>query len=222
MAKQTSVQYFSNKAATFEQNDGAKAAHAAQFYQQALGALNISIPVGAILDVGIATGILSKPFSDKGFDVYGVDGSKKMIDRSIANGVNPDNLQQVNLTRSNLPYDDDSFEVTVTSSTLFYLENACDVVREMIRVTKPGGLIIIDPEIHNADTDTVFRYAQAEDRPYFFIQSGGILADIFEETGVEILDNRPFSVRSAEHPQFGSYQIANNFFILRKLSPQNP
>jgi ubiquinone/menaquinone biosynthesis C-methylase UbiE len=216
MKNPTAIQYFSKRAGSYELSDGGNAARTAEFYKHALGELNIVVPAGKLLDVGIATGLLSAPFAKDGFEIYGVDGSKKMLDACIAKGIKAENLKQLNLTQKPLPFDGDSFDIVVTSSTLFYLNNACDVVREMIRVAKPDGIIMMDPEIHNADSDAVLNYELAEGRPRYFIVSDRLLNEIFDEAGVTVLEKKAYAVHEQESPKLGKFQVANSLMVLRK------
>lgn len=42
-----------------------------------------------------------------------------------------------------LPFDDDSFDVTTCQTVLIHVADAQAVVREMVRVTKPGGVVLL-------------------------------------------------------------------------------
>lgn len=223
MTTPTAIQYFSRRVSTYEERDGGASLRKAEFYKNCLGEIGITVPKGKLLDVGIATGILAQVFEEDGHTIYGVDGSIRMLDECIDVGIDSENLVQMDLTKHTLPFDDDTFEITVTSSTLFYLQNACEVVRDMIRVTKPDGIIIIDPDVHNAEAQIVFTTILSEDRPKSFVQSGRMLNQVFKESGVEILLNRPQGdVEDINHGEHGSFKIANNVFILRKIEPIIP
>lgn len=53
----------------------------------------------------------------------------------------PSNIEFAIADARDIPYPDDSFDITNSSYMLFFINNASTALKEMIRVTKPGGII---------------------------------------------------------------------------------
>ena len=85
-----------------------------------------------ILDVGVGTGRFAKPLSDMGFEIIGIDVSRKMMLRARQKGVK--NL--ILADAHNMPFTDGSFDASIIIHVLHLIPDWLNVVREMGRVTK--------------------------------------------------------------------------------------
>ena len=95
-----------------------------------------------LLEVGCGTGHWSQFFSDCGFEVTGVDISERMI--NIAQNKNIARASFQIADGHSLPFADNSFDVTVTITTLEFAGNAELVLQEMARCTRqPSGQLLI-------------------------------------------------------------------------------
>lgn len=94
---------------------------------------------GDILDVACGTGIMFKHYGNR--KIYGVDISEDML--KIAKNKFP-NAQLSKADAEKLPFPDNKFSVVITSKFICHIPNYKKVISEMVRVTKPGGTIIID------------------------------------------------------------------------------
>jgi len=97
-----------------------------------------------ILDVGCGAGAICLPLSMKGYEVYALDISDKMVHlaRKRANELKT----SVNLLicdSHNLPAKDNSFDATICKFALWPLKDVERGIKEMIRVTKRNGKIIV-------------------------------------------------------------------------------
>lgn len=96
-----------------------------------------------LLEVGCGTGVLAREvvkLVGASGSVTGLDLSESML--SVAREISP----AVAFHQGNamdLPFEDDSFDVVVASFVLMFVENQAQSVREMWRVLKPGGRLII-------------------------------------------------------------------------------
>ncbi len=86
----------------------------------------------SILDVGTGTGRFSKPLQDAGFEVVGIDISKKMIGKAREKGVN--NLLVADAC--SLPFRDGTFDVSVCIHILHLIFRWKAALFETCRVTK--------------------------------------------------------------------------------------
>lgn len=95
---------------------------------------------GKALDLGCGTGNYTVELHKRGFDVVGVDLSEKMLE--IARGKLPD-VEFVRASAYNLPFDDESFDLVLSVTMFEFLREPERAVREIHRVLKPGGEVII-------------------------------------------------------------------------------
>ena len=102
-------------------------------------------PEGAkILDVATGTGKQAFAFAKRGYAVTGIDLSEAML--KIAGKKNRyKNLKLQIADASNLPFEANSFDVSSISFALHEMPLSVreSVLREMVRVTKPDGTIVI-------------------------------------------------------------------------------
>ena len=95
-----------------------------------------------LLEVGCGTGHWSRFFSEYGFEVTGVDISRRMI--NIAKSKNISNASFHLADGHFLPFKDGVFDVTAAITTLEFVRDAEVVVQEMVRCTrKLGGRLLI-------------------------------------------------------------------------------
>ena len=85
-----------------------------------------------ILDVGVGTGRFAKPLSDLGFEIVGIDISRKMMSKARQKGV--ENL--ILADAHNIPFKDRSFDASIIIHVLHLIPDWLNVAREMGRVTK--------------------------------------------------------------------------------------
>ena len=92
-----------------------------------------------LLDVGCGGGFLTNRVSEENFEVHGLDISEESL--RIARRY--DLRKKVNYVAGdayNLPYADESFDVVSSMDFLEHVERPEEVVKEISRVLKPGGL----------------------------------------------------------------------------------
>jgi len=85
-----------------------------------------------ILDVGVGTGRFAKPLSDIGFEIVGIDLSRKMMLKARQKGVQ--NL--ILADAHSMPFKDGSFDASIIIHVLHLIPDWLKVAREMGRVTK--------------------------------------------------------------------------------------
>jgi SAM-dependent methyltransferase len=92
-----------------------------------------------ILDIGCGLGAYVRRFSDFTNEAYGIDIDAPRVVEGAKNGVA---RLGVALSES-LPYADSSFDGVLLNEVIEHVGNDRDTLREALRVTKPGGRIII-------------------------------------------------------------------------------
>lgn len=85
-----------------------------------------------ILDVGVGTGRFAKPLSDFGFEVVGIDLSRKMMSKARQKGVRNIILADAH----SMPFKDASFDASIIIHVLHLIPDWLSVAREMGRVTR--------------------------------------------------------------------------------------
>ena len=102
-------------------------------------------PETRVLDVATGTGAVAFDLAKKTHSqVIGVDLSNRMLRKAWANTqTSPLNLQVslVAARAENLPFADQSFDALVFTYLLRYVKEPQPVLRELVRVLKPGGQI---------------------------------------------------------------------------------
>jgi len=93
----------------------------------------------SLIDIGCGPGIYSVEFARRGADVFGVDISRKMLDKAR----NSAKMTNMTLTLQkadahSLPYKDDSFDAAVLILTILNVK----IVKEAARVLKAGGVFL--------------------------------------------------------------------------------
>ncbi len=90
-----------------------------------------------LLDVATGTGAAALPAARMGAEVMAIDFSEGMVSRLEARGVRNIDARQMDGQALDLP--DASFDVTVSAFGVMLFEDWAEGLREMARVTKPGG-----------------------------------------------------------------------------------
>lgn len=126
-------------------------------------------------------------FKEYKCDIYGIESCEKQFEiiqekcREV--GINPSNFKQE--FGENLSFEDNQFDMVHCFTVLEHVQNVEKCVREMIRITKPGGIIYINTpnykfprEGHYKITFPTFMpkifgylYLVVRGRPYQFLKS---------------------------------------------------
>jgi SAM-dependent methyltransferase len=95
------------------------------------------------LEIGVGTGRVALPLHDDGVDLTGIDISREMLGRLIANagGTLPFPLLLADATQ--IPFKDGSFGAAYASWVFHLITRWRDVAAELLRVVEPGGKIIV-------------------------------------------------------------------------------
>jgi len=99
-----------------------------------------------VLDLGCGDGTTAIPLAQLGAEVVGVDIARNLVDaakkRAAATGLTRLKFQEGDA--SNLEgVNDHSFDVTISMFGAMFAPKPFDVAKEMVRVTKPGGRIVM-------------------------------------------------------------------------------
>lgn len=107
--------------------------HAGNFpiYMERVQALVASLPRGRLLDCPAGSGRFIDRARALGFDAVGADINTERPDYVYCD------------MEARLPFDDGAFDVTVSMEGIEHLVGQSQFLRELVRVTRPGGHIVI-------------------------------------------------------------------------------
>ena len=108
--------------------------------------LDDEIPMGSnILEAGCGTGQLSIVFSRYARQIYGIDLSKGSLIEA-KQFINSNDIKSVHLFRMNifkLFFEENTFDVIISNGVLHHTYNPKLAFSKLVRVLKPGGIIVI-------------------------------------------------------------------------------
>ena len=118
-----------------------------QSLKEAKGAIATAAPFTA-LDFGCGTGNLTRHLLDLNFFVTCADVTPKflsMVKKKFGDKIHTSQLNGENLSQ----FKDNTFDLVATYSVLHHIPDYLKAVKELIRVTKPGGVIYLDHETNS-------------------------------------------------------------------------
>ena len=116
-------------------------ARAAALVLDAAGALE-----GPVLDLGSGMGVMARELARRGFEVESVDVSaeEQEVAASLTKGSGIET--RIRFTPADgaaLPFPDASFGAAVSLNVLHHLADGASVLREAVRVVRPGGVVVL-------------------------------------------------------------------------------
>jgi len=97
-----------------------------------------------VLDIGCGRCEVLSAFTKLGLDISGIDASERIRDfapKTISK------LEILDFSKENIPFDDDEFDVIFTKSVIEHVSDPTHLMKEILRILKPGGIFIsLTPE----------------------------------------------------------------------------
>jgi ubiquinone/menaquinone biosynthesis C-methylase UbiE len=100
-------------------------------------------PHGKVVDVGCGPGAMAQEILQRGCSFWGVDPSQKMIDICRSRFPASQQIRFLPGDALELPLPDGFFDAALCMGVLDALRDRRQAVREMLRVLKPGGTLIV-------------------------------------------------------------------------------
>jgi ubiquinone/menaquinone biosynthesis C-methylase UbiE len=98
-----------------------------------------------LLDSGCGPGIVSRHLARRVRQVTGIDVTRAMVEvarrEAAADGLGNTEFLEGNMT--SLPFESGVFDGAVTRYTFHHLDTPLEALRELVRVTRPGGRIVV-------------------------------------------------------------------------------
>jgi len=136
-------------------------------------------PNGKILEVGCGTAHCSHELGEKGYNSFALDYSpqaKILWNRKVANFIIADGFH--------IPFKSDSFDLVWNAGVLEHFSDPQPMLKEMIRVCKPGGLVcIIVPYIFDV---LAYLRVYGEEKIFTKKKLKELLNDL-DEVGIKVL-----------------------------------
>src|SRR5687767_14219482 len=144
--------------ALWEKGDFSKiAALMRQSGEALVQSLGITTPLRA-LDLGCGDGTTAVPLAQLGAEVVGIDIAQNLVDagnkRAAEAGLSRLTFQEGDACDLQ-GVNDDSFDLTLSVFGAMFAPKPFDVAKEMVRVTKPGGRVVMGNWIPNDPTSFV-------------------------------------------------------------------
>ena len=141
-----------------------------------------------VADVGAGTGFVAAGLAPLVRRVYAVDGSSAMLAVAKKNLSHFQNVEFHEADSSSLPFPDESLDAVFANMYLHHTTDPLAAVREMVRVLRPGGrLVITDMDAHpyawlkEELTDVWQGFEREQIRAWF--QEAGLVNVIVDATG---------------------------------------
>jgi len=117
-----------------------------------------------LLDVGCGTGFVISIAKDLFGEIHGVDITQAMLDRVDVSG---GNITVHKSVAEHTPFPDNHFDAATAYSFVHHLSDYAEVLREVHRVLRPGGMFYVDLDPNRAFWQAMdeAQRGQAEDPP---------------------------------------------------------
>ncbi|WNG93118.1 class I SAM-dependent methyltransferase [Mycobacterium sp. ITM-2016-00318] len=96
-----------------------------------------------LLDVGGGPGYFAAAFEDAGFTYIGVEPDAREIHAMHAGPAGAGSARYVRASGTALPFADASVDICLSSNVAEHVREPWRLAREMLRVTRPGGLVVL-------------------------------------------------------------------------------
>ena len=121
-------------------------------------------PDDVVLDVAAGTGIVARALAPDVARVTAVDSTEAMIDEGSrrAKEDGRQNLEFVRGSAEDLPFGDAVYSLVVTRFSLHHFADPMPAVREMVRVLRPGGRLVVKDLVASTDPAVAARQDHVE------------------------------------------------------------
>lgn len=106
-----------------------------------IGELIRNNPKKKILEVGVGSGLTLEHVEDH--DFTGIDISDQMLCEAQLKVLGRHNINLYKMDAQEIEFPKNSFDIVLAPSVLSAVANPDEVFKEMIRVTRPGGIIVV-------------------------------------------------------------------------------
>jgi SAM-dependent methyltransferase len=144
-----------------------------------------------VLDVGAGTGAFAFAVAPRVAGVVAVEIDEELAERARADA--PANVEVVVADGERLPFETSSFDVAASMLALHHTHRPELLVAELVRVTKPGGTILVVDQLAPVDPLAALdlnRFERARDASTTRVLSDGDLRALFDSNNLRLLRGR--------------------------------
>lgn len=123
------------------------------------------LPRGRCLEIGVGTGRFALPLSDKGVNITGIDLSVPMMKKLISKAAESSRVLLARADATRLPFRDASFGAGLACHVLHLIPNWQGALDELVRVTGPGALLLIDMGLSSPEQLSLEEFLRSEFGP---------------------------------------------------------
>ena len=145
-------------------------------------------PGWLVLDVAAGTGWVGRTLAAHGCDVVVLDRTEAMLEAGRSSL--PHSCRPVRGDADRLPFAADCFDAVVTRFSLHHLVEPLHALREMVRVARPGGRVVVKDLVASTDPETARRQDRVEalrDPSHLRMPVAGAVGHWLSDLGVEVL-----------------------------------
>lgn len=145
------------------------------------------------VDVGTGAGALALALAPLVHEVVGVDRVPELLAKARERAARLPNVSFVEGDAERLPFDDFSFDLAATLRTLHHVARPEVVLAELVRVTRPGGRLLVIDQIAPDDplaALAVDRFERARDPGHTRLLPEIDLRALFEANGLVLVRDR--------------------------------
>jgi ubiquinone/menaquinone biosynthesis C-methylase UbiE len=138
-----------------------------------------------VLDVGAGTGAFAYALAPRVREVVAVDRDEEMAERARRDA--PANVTIVVGDGEQLPFDDFTFDISITARTLHHTQRPELVIAELARVTQPGGSLLVVDQLAPVDpiaAAELNRFERVREPSTTRVLSDGDLRALFDANGL--------------------------------------
>jgi len=149
-----------------------------------------------LLDVGCGSGILIKYLLDanRGMKLFGLDITPKMVDVAKRKFANDSSVEITLGSAVKMPYKDSSFDYVTCASSFHHHPDPLKSAKEMVRVLKPGGkLLILDMCIEGLLRKIFFKVENIyHNEGKVFRLTNKEMFDLYQDVGLKQIEQSTF------------------------------
>lgn len=152
-----------------------------------------------VLDMGCGTGLLTRAIEQKTKRVVGLDLTRQMLEEAqLQSRKQGKSILFLQGDGHQLPFLDGQFDCIMTRLTVHHFPQPLKILKELVRVLKPNGRLIISDIVANMDLQKQKKHNEIEqlrDPSHVKFLNETELQEIIREAGLEIQESKKWETK---------------------------